>query len=244
MCYTISKKIMRCFIVVLLLLSISLPVSAEREWDYSYPMSDEYIVEEALLGKVNYRICSCDVLHEDIMGVFWPVTGATYSSAEKLSQVTEFRAYQMDRTTKTDRFPESYLDIVSSYDDAFFEENFLAVASVLLRKTDEFTIKRIDHIKNVSLSPDIHKYSVSIILDFDDVPEEEYIEENLSVFYIFVELPKKYYISEACVVGFQEASVEYNGGNPKTGDNAMLIPAMGAMVTAAAGILITKKRKK
>lgn len=244
MCSLISKKLFRCFIVVLLVLSISFPVSAESEWDYSYPMSDEYIVEEALLGKVNYRICSCDVLHEDAMGVFWPVNGVTYSSVEKINRIIEQSTHKMDLTTKTDRFPESYLDIISSYDEAFFEENFLAVAFALLRKTDEFSIKRIDHIKNVSLGPAAHKYSVSIILDFDDIPGDEYIEENMSIFYIFVELPKEYCISEDCVVGFQESSVTYNWDNPKTGDNVMLIPAMGAMVTAAAGIVITRKRRK
>lgn len=242
MCYTIRKKLFRCFIAVLLVLSFSFSVSAESEYDYSSPMRGEFQVVEELLDQVNYRICSCDILHEDIMGGFNLVTAGACASAEKLRQKTEYKAYQMDQTTKTDRFPESYLDIVNSYDKTFFEENFLAVAYVLLRKTDEFTIKRIDHIKTVS--PYSQEYSVSVVLDFDDIPGDEYIEGNLSVFCVFLELPKKYYISEGCVVGLQESWVEYNGGNPKTGDNAMLFPAMGAMVTAAAGILITKKRKK
>lgn len=237
------EKSILCLLATLFLVSIVLPVKATED-DYDYSVDRKYKVQKELLDELKYYVCYCDLLNEDAM-TGNDVNPITFDSVEDIDlySKTLASATHADYTTKSNRYPESFWDITDKYDDAFFADNFLAVASMPLWEDSVFSIERVDYVSVIGANSSDNP-SVSIILNFDYIGNWMPVKEKVKIFYVFFEVPREYYGGGNCVDALMLDWVTYNGGNPKTGDNAMLIPAMGAMVVSAAGIVITRKRRK
>ncbi len=227
------------YLLVFLILPISAVSVAAREEDYDYEgyYFQRYKVEEELLGKVNYEVCCSIVLHDDLLTAqYWPISYACTSYDQLVESSKGLYedgpdGYGYDHTMKSDQYPKSYKDIVSQYDEAFFEDNFLAIAAFSFKEGEAFTVERIDYVSGTD-------ETICIAIDF----EPDYT--TMKKYYVFVELPRKYYAGTYCVAGYPFDDLMLPNENPKTGDSVMLLPAVAALVISAAGIVCTKKRKQ
>ena len=214
----------------------------EENCSHDFGLHKSYRVYFEVVEEIDaeYKVCYTELIHELSLDAFTPICFAI-ESKERAMQFLEPKQWYpyggidlYDYDSKNEQYPESLRDILSSYNETFYENNFLWVAYHESSRTDTPRISRLD----VAKSTDADGREVLVTL-VDCSPDDTDV-----MYWIVIELPKKYLAYTEDHFEMNDVYMYYYKANPKTGDSVMLVPAVGVMVAAAAGIVITKKRRK